>query len=429
MEKTQAPTNKSVELVTSQDILKAYGILSQVVNETPLQRDAYLSERYNCEVYLKREDLQVVRSFKLRGAYYAISQLSADERNRGVVCASAGNHAQGVAFTADLLGVHATIFMPKTTPRQKIDQVKYFGKDSINIQLVGDTYDQASAQAHIFCDEEGAVFVNAFNDLPLIAGQGTVAAEIYQQFKMIHEQPAYIFSAIGGGGLISGVSAFSKAVSPETEIIGVEPAGAASMQAALKNGGPIDLEEIDKFVDGAAVGRVGENSYNHAKNFVDDYVTIEEGAVCTTIMDMYTRSAIVAEPAGALSISALEAYQDKIKGKVVVCIISGGNNDINRMAEIEERSLIYEGYKHFFLLDFPQRAGALKEFVTDIMGPGDDIVRFEYTKKINRGSGPVVVGIDLADRSTLKRLLDRIQAFDPNYVYLNENQMLYSLLV
>lgn len=429
MENEQTLVQDKPELVSSQDILKAFGILSQVVNETPLQRDSYLSERYDCDVYLKREDLQVVRSFKLRGAYYAISQLTPEERSRGVVCASAGNHAQGVAFTADLLGVKATIFMPQTTPRQKIDQVKYFGKDSVKIQLVGDTFDESAAQANIFCEEEGAVFVNAFNDLPLIAGQGTVAAEFYQQFKVIHEQPDYIFSAIGGGGLISGVSAFSKEVSPETQIIGVEPAGAASMQAAIENGGPIDLKTIDKFVDGAAVGRVGQNSYNHAKAYVDDYVTIDEGAVCTTIMDMYTRSAIVAEPAGALSISALEAYRDKIKGKVVVCIISGGNNDINRMAEIEERSLIYEGYKHFFLLDFPQRAGALKEFVTDIIGPGDDINRFEYTKKINRGTGPVVVGIDLADRSTLKRLLDRIEAFDSNYVYLNENQMLYSLLV
>lgn len=338
---------KTVEIVTVDDILKASKVLRELTEETPLHRDTYLSERYKCDVYLKREDLQMVRSFKIRGAYYAISQLTPEERSRGVVCASAGNHAQGVALTAKLLGVEATIFMPETTQVQKINQVKHFGEDFVTIQLVGETFDDASEEAHLFCEEEGAVFVNAFNDLLLIAGQGTAGAEIYHQFEAIDGNPDYVFCPVGGGGLIAGVSAYSKQVSPNTKVVGVEPTGAASMQAALKNGGPISLEDMDIFVEGTAIGRVGQNAYNHAIKFVDEYVNIDEGAVCTTMLELYRHSDILTEPAGSLAISALESYKDQIKGKKVVCIISGGNIDIERLAEIEERSLAYEGSKQF----------------------------------------------------------------------------------
>lgn len=335
----------SVKLVTIEDILKASEVLQEIAEETPLEYDAYLSNKYQCDVYLKREDLQMVRSFKIRGAYYAVSQLTPAERSRGVVCASAGNHAQGVALTAKLLGIRATIFMPETTQVQKINQVKYFGENFVTIQLVGETFDDASEAAHIFCDDEGAVFVNAFNDLLLIAGQGTAGSEIYDQFELLDDEPDYIFCPVGGGGLIAGVSAFSKQVSSNTKVIGVEPTGAASMQAALKNGGPISLENMDIFVEGTAIGRVGQNAYNHAIKFVDEYVNIDEGAVCTTMLELNKHSGILTEPAGSLSISALDAYKDQIKGKKIVCIISGGNIDIERLAEIEERSSTYEKSK------------------------------------------------------------------------------------
>lgn len=414
--------------LTKEKIDEAYDVLKEVVTKTPLQYDLQLSQKYQCNVYLKREDLQKVRSFKLRGAYYAIKQTAPEVLKNGVVCASAGNHAQGVAYTCHEMKVPATIFMPTTTPQQKVSQVKFFGGEQVTVQLIGDTFDASAKAAKEFAQNQQQAFIDPFNDLDIMAGQGTVAVEIFQEARG-QFQVDYLFSAIGGGGLISGVAAYTKNQSPNTKVVGVEPLGAQSMQAAFKEGAPVMLEKIEKFVDGAAVKQVGELNYAHATEYVDQLLAVDEGQVCTTILDLYTKQAIVVEPAGALSVSALEQMKEEIKGKNVVCIISGGNNDINRMEEIEERSLIFEGLKHYFVINFPQRPGALREFVTDILGPDDDITRFEYTKKVNRGTGPVILGILLKERQELPNLLKKIATFDPNYIDLSQNPSLYALLV
>lgn len=416
-------------LVTEEDVEKAYEVLKSVVKHTPLEYDFYLSEKYHCNVYLKREDLQRVRSFKLRGAFYAISRLSAEQLAKGVVCASAGNHAQGVAYTCKRMTVPATIFMPTTTPQQKVSQVKFFGGSNVEVVLVGDTFDASATAAKEFAAAHGQTFIPPFDDPDIIAGQGSLAVEMVKDLNKAHEQADYVFAGIGGGGLISGVATYLKAKSPITKIIGVEPDGAPSMTAALKQNQVVTLDKIDKFVDGAAVKEVGSLTFQHAKVLVDEVTTISEGAVCSTILDMYTKQAIVAEPAGALSVAALEIYREEIKDKTVVCIVSGGNNDINRMQEIEERSLLHEGLKHYFIVNFSQRPGALKEFVNDVLGPHDDITKFEYTKKVNRGNGPVIIGVLLQDKNDYEGLLDRVAAFDPSYIPINDNQTLYTLLV
>ncbi|EAE3061069.1 threonine ammonia-lyase [Listeria monocytogenes] len=416
-------------LVTEEDVEKAYEVLKSVVKRTPLEYDFYLSEKYHCNVYLKREDLQRVRSFKLRGAFYAISRLSAEQLEKGVVCASAGNHAQGVAYTCKRMTVPATIFMPTTTPQQKVSQVKFFGGSNVEVVLVGDTFDASATAAKEFAAAHGQTFIPPFDDPDIIAGQGSLAVEMVKDLNKAHEQADYVFAGIGGGGLISGVATYLKAKSPITKIIGVEPDGAPSMTAALKQNQVVTLDKIDKFVDGAAVKEVGSLTFQHAKVLVDEVTTVSEGAVCSTILDMYTKQAIVAEPAGALSVAALETYREEIKDKTVVCIVSGGNNDINRMQEIEERSLLHEGLKHYFIVNFSQRPGALKEFVNDVLGPHDDITKFEYTKKVNRGNGPVIIGVLLQDKNDYEGLLDRVAAFDPSYIPINDNQTLYTLLV
>lgn len=415
--------------LTKEKVEAAYEALKDVVTATPLQYDVYLSQKYQCNVYLKREDLQRVRSFKLRGAYYAISQTPSEQLKNGVVCASAGNHAQGVAFTCHEMKVKATIFMPTTTPQQKISQVKFFGGEQVTVQLIGDTFDASAAAAKEFAQVTNQAFIDPFDDLNIMAGQGTVAVEIAQQCNEREIQMDYLLAAIGGGGLISGVATYTKAVSPTTALVGVEPLGAQSMRAAFDEGQPVMLATVEKFVDGAAVKRVGDLPYIHALKYVDQLIAIDEGQVCTTILELYTKQAIVVEPAGALSVSGLEQMKEEIKGKNVVCIISGGNNDINRMEEIEERSLIFEGLKHYFVINFPQRPGALREFVTDILGPDDDITRFEYTKKVNRGTGPVILGILLKEKTELPNLLKKIKTFDPSFIDLKDNPSLYALLV
>ncbi|EDM0571355.1 threonine dehydratase, partial [Listeria monocytogenes] len=411
-------------LVTEEDVEKAYEVLKAVVKHTPLEYDFFLSEKYHCNVYLKREDLQRVRSFKLRGAFYAISRLSAEQLEKGVVCASAGNHAQGVAYTCKRMTVPATIFMPTTTPQQKVSQVKFFGGSNVEVVLVGDTFDASATAAKEFAATHGQTFIPPFDDPDIIAGQGSLAVEMVKDLNKAHEQADYVFAGIGGGGLISGVATYLKAKSPITKIIGVEPDGAPSMTAALKQNQVVTLDKIDKFVDGAAVKEVGGLTFQHAKVLVDEVTTVSEGAVCSTILDMYTKQAIVAEPAGALSVAALEIYREEIKDKTVVCIVSGGNNDINRMQEIEERSLLHEGLKHYFIVNFSQRPGALKEFVNDVLGPHDDITKFEYTKKVNRGNGPVIIGVLLQDKNDYEGLLERVAAFDPSYIPINDNQTL-----
>ncbi|NWL89309.1 threonine dehydratase [Paenibacillus sp. 79R4] len=412
--------------VGMEDIVRAHHVLKEVVKRTPLQLDAALSAKYECNVYLKREDLQVVRSFKIRGAYNMIRSLSQDELAKGIVCASAGNHAQGVAFSCNALGIRGKIYMPSTTPNQKVKQVKRFGGSAVEIVLTGDTYDDAYEEAMKACREGGMTFIHPFDDPKIVAGNGTIGMEIMEGLAA----PAdYIFVTIGGGGLVSGVGTYMKTVSPVTKVIGVEPAGAASMSEALKQQQVVTLEAIDKFVDGAAVKRVGDLNYAICAELLDDIVKVPEGKACTTILELYNDSAIVVEPAGALPVSALDMYRDQIRGKTVVCIISGGNNDIDRMQEMKERSLIYEGLKHYFLINFPQRAGALREFLEDVLGPNDDIARFEYTKKHNKENGPALVGIELSDQSDYGPLIDRMKSKNIAYTELNRDLNLFNLLI
>ena len=409
-----------------QDIIRAKHNLSEIVLNTPLQKNLNLSEEFQANVFLKREDLQIVRSYKIRGAYNKIAQLSEVERQKGVVCASAGNHAQGVAYSCRLLGIEGKIYMPSTTPKQKIKQVKMFGKTHVEVIITGDTYDDAHRAALEDCQKTGMSFIHPFDDAQIIEGQATVGLEILQDSK---ETIDYLFVPIGGGGLAAGVGAYFKQISPKTKIIGVEPAGAPSMQKSLEANKVLTLEKIDKFVDGAAVQRVGEITFEICKSVVDEYQSVPEGKICTKILELYNREAIVIEPAGALSIAALDFYRDQIKGKNVVCIVSGSNNDITRTEEIKERSLLYEGLKHYFIVRFPQRAGALRTFVDVVLGPTDDVTHFEYSKKTNREKGPAVIGIEVQKQEDFKSLLKRMDENGFIYEYLNEKPDLFQFLI
>lgn len=408
------------------DVMHAEHTLSEILSPTPLIHNRTLSERYGAEVQLKREDLQVVRSYKIRGAYNKIRSLSTEQTERGIVCASAGNHAQGVAFSCNKLGIRGKIFMPVTTPKQKINQVKMFGGEAVEVVLAGDTFDQANTAAIEACEKEGKTFIPPFNDEKIIEGQGTVGLETLQQSRTAID---YIFVPIGGGGLASGIGSVMKQMSPQTKVIGVEPAGAAGMKLSFERGEVTSLDHIEKFVDGAAVQRVGDLTFDVCREVLDDIVVVPEGKVCTTILELYNFDAIVVEPAGALSISALDYYRDEIKGKNVVCVVSGSNNDIVRMEDIKERSLLYEGLKHYFVVRFPQRAGALHNFVTNVLGPHDDITYFEYKKKTNREKGPVLIGIELQNPDDFAALTERMLANNIDYQYLNANPTLFEFLI
>jgi threonine dehydratase len=408
------------------DIYQAAKTIAQVAQVTPLQQSIRYSKNYGANILLKREDLHRVRSYKIRGAYNKISSLSKEELEKGVVCASAGNHAQGVAFACSHLQVKGTIFMPVVTPKQKIDQTKMFGGDWVKVVLEGDTFDDSNKAAQLFCAEEGKTFVHPFDDEKIIEGQATVGLEILQQTDTPID---YVFAAVGGGGLASGLCATFNALSPKTKIIGVEPEGAPSMKKSIENGGLVELQQIDKFIDGAAVQKVGQLTFPICRDYLHQMMTVPEGKVCQTILDLYNRDAIVVEPAGALTITALDDFSEEIKGKNVVCIISGSNNDITRTAEIKERALLYANLKHYFIVRFPQRPGALKEFVVDILGPNDDITHFEYSKKSSRENAPAVVGIELKSSEDLEPLIQRMKANNFFGDYLNDKPDLFRYLV
>ena len=407
------------------DYKKAAERLRPVVNRTPLALSHSLSRKYNCNVYLKREDLQIVRSYKLRGAYNMMSSLPQEKLQGGVVCASAGNHAQGFAYSCKKLGVKGVVFMPIITPQQKVQQTKLFGEDYIEIKLVGDTYDDCSVAAQEYTAKNNLVFIPPFEDLKIIEGQATVGVEILEDLSLID----YIFIPIGGGGLCSGVGSYFKTFSPRTKIIGAEPEGAPSMKAALEAGHPVTLESIERFVDGAAVKRIGDLTFSICKDLLHDMLLVPEGKICSTILKLYNEDALVVEPAGALSIAALDQYAEEIKGKNVVCIVSGSNNDIDRMQEIKERSLQYEGLKHYFLIRFAQRPGALKEFVNHVLGPTDDITRFEYIQKHNKETGPALVGIELKSREDYDTLLANLNKYHINFTELNKDDNMFGYVV
>lgn len=412
--------------ITAGDILEASQRLSGVVRNTPTEFSDNLSSKYDAEIYLKREDLQKVRSYKIRGAYNKIVSHSSEEQQKGMVCASAGNHAQGVALTCKLLGIQGHIFMPSTTPKQKVKQVKMFGQTHVKVHLIGNTFDDAAAEAKRFCQEHENVFVPPFDSREIICGQGTVGLEIIESVK---KKIDYLFVPIGGGGLVSGISIYFKALSPETKIIGIEPMGAPAMKTSLEKGENTTLDTIDKFVDGAAVKRVGDLNFAICQEYLDDVLLVPEGKICSTILSLYNEEAIVVEPAGALSVSALDFYKDKIKDKNVVCIVSGSNNDIDRMQEIKERSQIYEGLKHYFIVRFPQRAGALREYLSDVLGKNDDITFFEYTKKNSRAFGSAIVGIELKNQKDYEPLIERMTEANYKYTTLNDKPDLFNFLV
>jgi threonine dehydratase len=407
------------------DIASAHEVLRPVVLRTPLQFHRKLSEKFAAEVYLKREDLQVVRSYKIRGAYNMIQSLTDDQRGNGIVCASAGNHAQGVAFSCKQLGIKGIIYMPAITSKQKINQVKMFGGANTEIVLVGDTFDECQAHALERARQDAMTFIPPFDHPKIIEGQGTVGKEILEDVQ----HPDYLFVPVGGGGLCAGIGHYVRTFSPGTKIIGVEPLGAPSMKEALKNGKPVVLEKIQSFVDGASVKKVGDLTFAICKDILSDMLLVAEGKVSSAILQLYNEDAIVAEPAGVLSIAALEQYADQIRGKKVVCIVSGGNNDIDRMQEIKERSLLYEGLKHYFIVRFAQRPGALKEFVNAILGPNDDIVRFEFIQKHNKETGPALIGIELKNKVDFDSLVARMDRHKLNYTLVNQHENLFEYLV
>ncbi|MBD2756975.1 threonine ammonia-lyase [Spirosoma validum] len=422
---TAAEKDKILVFPDLDNIYLAAERLQGIAVHTPLQENINLSDRYGANIYLKREDLQVVRSYKIRGAYNKMANLSAEALAKGVVCASAGNHAQGVAYACRKMAVHGTIFMPSTTPNQKIKQVKLFGKEFVDVVLTGDTFDDAFYAAIEFVQTHDSIFVHPFDDLQVMEGQGTVGLEI---FKDSNVKIDYLLMAIGGGGLAAGVSTVFKQLSPRTKLIGVEPLGSPSMKVSIDEGHVVALDKIDKFVDGAAVKRPGDTTFEVCRQNLDRVLLIPEGKVCTTILKLYDEDAIVAEPAGALTIAALDLLKDEIRGKNVVCLVSGGNNDITRTEEIKERSLLYEGLKHYFIIRFPQRAGAFRDFL-NVLGPNDDISRFEYVKKTNRETGPAVVGIELKHREDFEPLIQRMNAQSIVYEYLNDQPDLFQFLV
>lgn len=403
-----APTPPVPPAPTADDIATAADRLAGVVRTTPLETSDRLSRLVGSPVLLKREDLQLTRSYKLRGAYAVVSSLSGPQRAAGVVCASAGNHAQGLAWSCARLEIRGRVFLPGNTPRQKRRQISAIGGGWVEQVIVGSSYDEAQDAARADGERTGAVFVHPFDDPRTIAGQGTVALELLAA----HPGPlGTVVVPVGGGGLIAGMALSLRAHRPEVRLVGAEPAGAASMGAALAAGHPVELPEVDTFVDGAAVGRAGTVTYPIVRDLVDHVVAVPEGAVCTEMLDLYQSDGIIAEPAGALASAAARSCSasdaEELPGPVV-CVVSGGNNDVSRYGEVVERSLLHEGLRHYFLVTFPQEPGALRHFLDEVLTAGEDIVVFEYVKKSNRETGPALVGIELQAAEDLAGLLARM---------------------
>ena len=415
-------------VLSADEIDAAAKRISGIIEPTPLQRIERLSGLSGAEVYVKREDLTPVRSYKLRGAYNLMVQLTEAERAAGVVAASAGNHAQGVAFACAAMGIRGRIYVPTTTPKQKRDRIRAHGGDFVELLAIGDTFDAAAEAAAADVARTGATRVPPFDDARTAAGQGTIAAEILEQ---LGRTPDLVIVPVGGGGCLAGVGTYLRERSPGTGILAVEPAGAASMTAALVAGGPVTLPQIDPFVDGAAVRRIGDLPYAAVAGFGGRVIShaslplltstespggagsfhmmlVDEGAICTAMLELYQNEGIIAEPAGALAVAAL-ADIDVEPGSTVVCLLSGGNNDVSRYGEVIERSLVHQGLKHYFLVDFPQEPGALRRFLDEVLGPDDDVALFEYVKRNNRETGAALVGIELGTPVDLEPLLKRMQ--------------------
>ncbi|MGD8150910.1 threonine ammonia-lyase IlvA [Ornithinimicrobium sp. Y1694] len=404
-----ASEGRPLDVPTAADVDAAAERIAGRVSRTPLQACTRLSEATGASVWLKREDLQPVRSYKGRGAANLIAQLDAEQVWAGVVCASAGNHAQGVAHACATLGVNARIYLPATTPRQKRERVATLGGDWVEVIVGGQTYDEAAAAARADAERTGATLVPAFDHPHTIAGQGTIAQEIVEDLVELGHEVDVILVPVGGGGLLAGCLTYLGERHPGVRVVGVEPAGAACMIAATHAGEPVTLPEIDRFVDGAAVQRAGDWTYQVVARHTPGLVAVPEGRLCTEMIALYQNEGIVAEPAGALAASALDRVGIE-PGQTVVVVVSGGNNDLLRYAEVVERSLIHEGLKHYFLVDFPQEPGMLRRFLHEVLGPDDDISLFEYVKRNNRETGPALVGIELGSKDDLPGLLERMAA-------------------
>jgi threonine dehydratase len=416
-------------MVNKKMIDEAADRIAAVVSPTPLQFCHRLSERYQADIYLKREDITKVRSFKIRGAYNKIASLSALERARGVVCASAGNHAQGVAYSCARLKIKGVIFMPLVTPNQKVDKVKAFGGRNVEIKLVGATFDEANSAAQAYCKKTNAVLIPPFDDELVIAGQGTVAAECVAQLSAHDVKPEIVVACVGGGGLISGIATYLHESIPTCKVYGSEPEGADCMQQALRVGHPVTLERIDTFVDGAAVRTAGKITFEIVRDKVASIAVVPVGLVCTTMIELYQNEGIIAEPAGALAVAALEMLQGQIKNKKVVCIVSGGNNDLLRYPDILEKSLVYRGLKHYFIIEFAQKPGQLRNFLNNALGPNDDIVLFEYFKKTNKEKGPALVGIELKKKEDLQTLIHKMDKLGMTYRKITADDLAFNLLI
>lgn len=412
--------------ITLQQIDEAAKRLEGVVVKTPLQYSKRMSEKFGANVYIKREDMQEVRSYKIRGAYNKMASLSDEEKKRGIVTASAGNHAQGVAYSCSHLKIHGTIFMPAVTPLQKIERVKRFGGQYVEVKLVGQTYDESAYAAHEYGEKNNAVYIHAFNDPMTIAGQGTVGKEIMEQLP---DGLDVFVAPIGGGGFISGTSEYIKQTAPSVKVFGAEPQDAAAMEESLKQGNIVTLEKIDTFVDGAAVQRVGELTFEICQRNLEKVVVVPVGRICKTMIDLYQSEGIISEPAGALSMAALSSLREEIKGKTVVVVLSGSNNDILRYPEILEKSLVYQGLKHYFIIQFAQKPGQLRKFLDEALGPNDDIVRFEYMKKTNKEKGAALVGVELKDKNDLEPLLERLKKAEFNFHKLSSKELLYDYII
>lgn len=397
-----------------------------VVRRTDLFYSARMSEKFGANIYLKREDLQEVRSFKIRGAYNKIKLLTDAQKKHGVVSASTGNHAQGVALSCALLKIKGVIFMPTVTPNQKISKVKHFGGKFVEIKLIGTTFDEAVAASQKYCETHKTAYIHPFDDEQTIAGQGTIGKEIYEQTEGTVD---IVIAPIGGGGIVSGIASYLKQKSPKIQVYGAEAEGAASMAHSLEQKKIVPLGKFDTFVDGAAVNAVGKLTFQICKKYLEKVIVVPVGRLCKTMVDLYQSDGIIAEPAGALSIAALSSLRETIKGKTVVCVLSGGNNDLLRYPEIVEKSLVYQGLKHYFLVEFAQKPGQLRQFLNKALGPTDDIVFFEYIKRNARSKGPALIGVELLKKEDLDPLIKKMQELQLRFTEIKTDDPLYSFVL
>ena len=403
---------------------QAHKKMQKIIINTPLQLNTRLSEKYNSTIYIKREDLQIVRSFKIRGAFNKIINLTNTQKESGIVCASAGNHAQGVAFSSKSLDIAADIFIPETTPKQKVARITDFLNDKSNIHLAGNNFSECLEYSLEFAEKNNKSFIHPYNDIDTIIGQATVAKEIYEYID-----PDIILGTVGGGGLMAGCSIYAKSIEPKCKLYGVEPSTCPSMKKSIENNKLVELEITDNFVDGATVSQVGDLTFDICKDKLDKIFVISIGKLCQTMLELYQDDGIIAEPAGALPIAALDNIKDQIKGKTIVCILSGGNNDLTRYPEVIERYLRFKKLKHYYIIQFGQKPGELRKFINNVLGPDDDITRFEYIKTTNKNYGNVLIGIELKKPEDIRLISTNLKENNFNYTKINEDDLIYSYLV